>query len=265
MATVPAGEAPWTIHTPVFEGPLDLLLYLIKRDGIDLSQLRVTDIADSYLEYLDQMRELNLSVASEYLVMASTLIYLKSLELLPRTPALLESGDEEDPRAALLRRIQEFAAYQTALEELNQRPMLERDVYAREAVTVADPGRPLVASTDVFGLLERFSSLLQEAEKAKPTYSLAPLAKLSFEACCLWVLRALGGNGGVGDFRELITTLESKAERVLSFIAVLEMARVGWLMISQEGHMGPVRLEALVDADVDFQLLTGWVEQGAEA
>lgn len=265
MVSVPAGEAPWTIHTPVFEGPLDLLLYLIKRDGIDLSQLKVSDIADSYLEYIDQMRDINLSVASEYLVMASTLIYLKSLELLPRIPSLLDSGDEEDPREMLLRRIQEFAAYQTALEELNQRPMLDRDVYAREPVAVAAQARPLVVGTDVFGLLEQFSGLLREAATVEPTYRLAPLSQLSFEACCLWVLRALGGNGGVGDFREMIATLDAKAERVLSFIAVLEMGRVGWVLISQEDHLGPVRLEALVGADVDFQLLTGWVEQGAEA
>ena len=96
-------EAPWTIRTPVFEGPLDLLLYLIKRDGIDLSKLKVSDIADSYLEYIDQMRGLNLTIAAEYLVMASTLSYLKSLELLTRVPALLEAGEEEDPSEARLR------------------------------------------------------------------------------------------------------------------------------------------------------------------
>lgn len=265
VGSVPAGDALWTIHTPVFEGPLDLLLYLIKRDGIDLATLKVADIADSYLEYIEQMRELNLAVASEYLVMASTLIYLKSLEMLPRTPTLMDEGDEEDPREVLLRRIQEFAAYQTAMDELNQRPMLDRDVYAREPVAVEDEARPLVVATDVFGLLEQFSSLLRVAEEAEPTYTLSPIAKLSFEACCLWVLRVLGGAGGVGDFRELIASLESKAERVLSFIAVLEMGRVGWILLSQEGHLGPVRLEALVSEDVDFQALTGSIEQGAQA
>jgi segregation and condensation protein A len=262
---VSANEAPWTIRTPVFEGPLDLLLYLIKRDGIDISKLKVSDIADSYLEYIDQMRELNLTIASEYLVMASTLIYLKSLELLPRIPALLEAGEEEDPREALLRRIQEFAAYQGALEELNQRPMLNRDVYAREPQEVHGPGRPIVVAADVFGLLEQFSTLLRVAEETEPSYRLSPLTRLSFEDCCLWVLRVLGGPGGVVDFRELIASLDTKAERVLSFIAVLEMARVGWLLLSQAAHLGPVRLEAVVGPDVDFQALTGWNDQGAES
>ena len=138
--------------------------------------------------------------------MASTLIYLKSLELLPRIPALIEASDEEDPRQALLRRIQEFAAYQRASEELEQRPMMNRDVYVREPLELDGEGRPLVAATDAFGLLEQFSLLLKAVEAEEPTYSLAPETRLDFDACCLWVLRVIGGPGKSADFRELVAS-----------------------------------------------------------
>ena len=110
--------AAWTIVTDVFEGPLDLLLYLVKRDGVDLRALKLAAIADAYLTYLDQMRAVDLAIASEYLVMAAQLVHLKSLELLPRLPA----GLEEDPAEQLAQRIQEYAKYRAAADLLEQRP-----------------------------------------------------------------------------------------------------------------------------------------------
>ncbi len=103
IAVVPDGgaQAAWTIHTDVFDGPLDLLLYLVKREGIDLRALPVARIADSYLAYLERMRELNLSVAGDYLVMAASLVHLKSLELMPRLPTALE--EEEQRHGSVVR------------------------------------------------------------------------------------------------------------------------------------------------------------------
>jgi chromatin segregation and condensation protein Rec8/ScpA/Scc1 (kleisin family) len=121
----------------------------------------------------------------------------------------------------------------------------------------------LIAPTDAFGLLEQFSTLLQAYEAEEPTYALEPSSALDFEASCLWVLRVLGGPGKVTDFRELLTSQSTRAERVVCFIALLEMARVGWVLVRQEEHLGPIRLEAMVGEDVDFSAIMGRVEREA--
>ena len=125
-----AAPAPWTVHTEVFEGPLDLLLYLVRRDGVDLERLQVHRICDAYLDYLERMRSLRLNVAADYLVMAATLVHLKSLSLLPRSPTpVTEDGEEEDPAEALAQRLLEYQRFKEASEALEQRAMVGRDAF----------------------------------------------------------------------------------------------------------------------------------------
>ena len=122
-------EPDWVIRTEVFDGPLDLLLYLVRREGIDLRSLPVSRIADAYLSYIDRMRDLHLGVAGEYLVMADTLVWMKSLELLPRRPVIEEDEEGEDPREALARRLQAYAAVREGADVLESRPRVGRDVF----------------------------------------------------------------------------------------------------------------------------------------
>ena len=140
-------DTRWTIHTEVFDGPLDLLLYLVRRDGIDLLKLPVARIADSYLAYLDRLRALNLSIAADYLVMAATLVHLKSLELLPRPPTPVEE-DDLDPREELVRRLREHARIAAAADQLAARPLLGEAVHSRAPLEVDDGERPLTTSAD---------------------------------------------------------------------------------------------------------------------
>ena len=253
-----AAAAGWTIHTEVFDGPLDLLLYLIKRDGVDLRRIDVRQITDSYLAYLERMRELNLSLAGDYLVMAATLVHLKSLELLPRLPTVVE--DEEDPREALARQLREYARARDVADKLDARPLVGRDVFTRPAMGVAGD-RTVEAGVDLFGLLDVYCNLLLEAEAPEPVVELF-VPSVDFAGTCRSVLRALGGKGGTGELSGMLRSLPTRGQRVVAFIAVLEMIKQRWIGVAQSGHLGPVQLTQLVaDEQIDLQAVTGWVEQ----
>jgi segregation and condensation protein A len=240
----------FTVHTDVFDGPLDLLLYLVKRDGIDLRQVRIARVADAYCAYLDRMRELNISLASDYLVMASTLVHLKSLDLLPRPPAILEE-EEVDPREALARQLEAYEAYKLAAEALDARPMLDRDVFVRAPLDVGEVDRPLVPGVDAFALLDLYYAVLTRPAPAPPTHTIHR-AGIDLGALCRHVLVALGGPGGRADLGGLLRGFPTRAERVVAFLAVLEMARLGWLELAQAGHLAEVQLTSRVARDHDL-------------
>ncbi len=252
-----ADPQTWSVHTDVFDGPLDLLLYLVRRDGIDLRNLAITPIADAYLQYVERMRELHLGVAGEYLVMAATLVYLKSLELLPRRPTSVEEDEDvEDPREALARRLIEYERYRAAAAELDARPLLGRDSFARAPEQEDESTRPPSTDIDAFGLLELYYGLLVKADTTEPEHVIFE-AGVDFESCCRRVLGWLGGPGGQGDLAQLLGGLATVPERVVSFIAVLEMSRLQWLDLVQDFHLGPVHLTSRVEADHDLAQLTG--------
>jgi len=254
-----ARATSWTIHTEVFEGPLDLLLHLVKKEGVDIAKLPVAVIADSYLSYIERMRDLNLGVASEYLVMAATLMHLKSLELLPRPPVLQEA--DEDPREALARQLREYERYRAATDELVERPQLGRDVFGGGVIGEEAP-RPL-ERLDPFALLDVFVELLKRAdeEPVEPTVVLAPPG-LDFRSCCEAVVGALRLGAGHGELGALLGSLRSRAERVLAFIAVLEMAKRGWIHLEQSAHLGPVHLElTTAETVLEFDSLDSWIDE----
>ena len=260
MAGVEAGA--WTIHTDVFDGPLDLLLYLVKRDGVDIRRLDVRQITDSYLAYLDRMRDLNLSLAGDYLVMAATLVHLKSLELFPRLPTVVE--EEEDPREALERQLREYARVRQGADALDQRPQVDRDVFLRSPQPVDEDDR-VESGIDAFGLLDLYWELLQRHEAPEPIVELG-IGGVDFAGCCRAVLSALGGLGGRGELTAMLQSLARRAERVVTFVAVLEMVRQGWISVAQRVHLGPVELEQRVPSEaVDLQAITGWVAPAAES
>jgi segregation and condensation protein A len=257
-----AGQADvigWTIHTEVFDGPLDLLLYLVRRDGVDLRRIDVRQITDSYLAYLERMRELNLSLAGDYLVMAATLVHLKSLELLPRLPTVV--AEEEDPREALARQLREYAGARTLADDLGARPMVGRDVFTR-APQGLDGERHLDAGLDAFGLLDLYWQLLSRAEEPEPVVELH-IVTIDFAATCRSVLSALGGKGGTGELNQMLRSLDSRAQMVVTFIAVLEMVSQGWIDVRQDAHDAPVQVIQVVDRRaIDLGAITGWVEAG---
>ena len=250
-----ANALTWTVCTDVFDGPLDLLLYLVKRDGIDVRQVSMRSVCDSYLGFLDRLRDLHISVASDYLVMAATLCHLKSLELLPRPPSILEE-EEIDPREDLARRLETYAQYKQAAEELELRPQVGRDTFVREPLDVGEVDRPLIPGVDAFGLLEMYYQVLTRPEPTEPVHTIHK-PEVDLSKCCRTVLSALGGVGGTGDLRALLRLFKSKAERVITFVAVLEMCRLGWLKLEQAMHLAPVCVTSAVPADQSLAAFRG--------
>jgi segregation and condensation protein A len=177
MPVPEAPEAPealdpnFRIELPNFEGPLDLLLHLIRKHELDILDLPISFITDKYLEYLGLMGNLNLDVASEYLVMAATLAHIKSKMLLPRPPADQEDDevDQLDPRAELIRRLLEYQKYKTVARDLGDRAIAGRDVFSRGSPPPTGDGPPPLKQVSVFKLLDALKKI---AERVNASISL---------------------------------------------------------------------------------------------
>src|SRR5215468_5241088 len=158
------GRMTYRVRLDLFEGPLDLLLHLIKTNEVDVKDIPVAAITEQYLAHLDLMRELNLDIASEYLVMAATLTLIKSRLLLPTPDA--EEDEEADPRADLVRQLMEYQRYREAAAALAERPFLRRDVFAREASADGvppDPNAGLAVRVTLYELMQALRGVLARA------------------------------------------------------------------------------------------------------
>jgi segregation and condensation protein A len=241
------------VQTPDFEGPLDLLLYLIRRDGIELRNLPVAHITREYLAFLDLMESMDLGVAGDFLVMAATLCQLKSRELLPRDPDLLDD-EEEDPRERLVRRLIEYQRFKEASEDLYERPWLGREVYTRPEADLDPSDRPLARDLDSFALLESFYEILQRQAEEPPVLEVT-LEEYSFTERVAWILERLEG-GEPFPLERLFSGIQSRSQKVLTFLALLETTRLGMTVLEQDGHLAPVAVASLVRAeDADLSTL----------
>jgi len=158
----------YAIKLDIFEGPLDLLLYLIKKNEIDIYNIPIALVTEQYLSYLKMIKALNLDLAGEYLVMASTLIHIKSRLLLP--PPEEPEEEEEDPRAELVRQLIEHKTFKEIAESLGSRPLLERDVFTRAAVLPEELENPTadeeeLIEVSVFELIEAFHRIISQLDK----------------------------------------------------------------------------------------------------
>ncbi|HKA91452.1 MAG TPA: segregation/condensation protein A [Haliangiales bacterium] len=234
------------VHLPVFEGPLDLLLHLVKKHELDVLDIPVAFITEKYLEYLEIMRKLSLDVAGEYLLMAATLAHLKSRELLP-TPEVGPDEelpeDEADPRQELIRRLLEYQKYKSAAASLEARPVVGRNVFIRGMAMGEEGGEdsPL-AEVPVFKLIEALSDVLKKArvklshditvERLNIADRIRELAErldregaFSFSSCFAFVEPAEGAEArGAAQLRHDI---------VVTFLAILEMTRLKMILIAQ--------------------------------
>ncbi len=245
----------WLVQTEVFDGPLDLLLYLVKRDGIDLRRVSIARICDSYLGFLDRLRDLQVAIASDYLVMAATLVHLKSLELLPRPPVILEE-DDVDPKEQLAQRLETYAQFKAASEALERRAWLDRDTFVRAPQDVGEVEQPLVPGVDAFALLDLYYKVLVRPAAPEPVHTIHK-PDVDLGDCCRRVLKRLGGPGGRVDLTEVLRIFERRAERVVSFLAMLEMCRLGWILLVQAGHLQPVEVVSGVPVDQRLDAIRG--------
>jgi segregation and condensation protein A len=244
----PVTELPQDLYIPpyalqvfleAFEGPLDLLLYLIRRQNLDIRDIPIAEITRQYVEYIELMKEMQLELAGEYLLMAAMLAEIKSRMLLPRAEA--EDEEEEDPRAELVRRLQEYERFKKAAEDLSELPRLERDVN----VAVADaPERKvttklpditlkelLLAFHDVLKRAEMFSSLHVQRE---------PLSVRQRMSEILVRIKA----GKFSGFVDLFDPEEGRMGVAVTFIAILELLRESVIEVVQAESFAPLHVRA---------------------
>ena len=235
-------DAP-RIHVAEFDGPLDLLLYLIKRDKIDIHDIPIAPITRSYMEYLALMQELNLDVAGDFMVMAATLIHIKSKMLVPVDPTEAPGEEEqEDPREALVQRLLEFQRYKEAAGILHQQAQIRAATWTRPDTVLPvfrdDAGEEMLEA-GLFDLISAFKELL-ERRKTLLAHEVQSEGK-SIEQR-IEELLALLREGESLDFLELFAAQETKADMIVTFLALLELIRLKRVKVYQRGIFGPIRV-----------------------
>ncbi len=234
-------DAP-QIHLSVFEGPLDLLLYLIRREKVDIHDIPIAPITRQYMEYLDLMTELSLDVAGDFMVMAATLIHIKSKMLVPVEPTESEGEDEtEDPRAELVRRLLEFQRYKEAAGILHQQAQIRAATWMRPDSVVPkfdDAGEEMLEA-GLFDLIAAFKELL-DRRKALLAHEVEAEGKSIEER--IEEMLALIKEGESIEFLELFAAQETKGDMILTFLALLELIRLKRVKVYQRGIFGSIRV-----------------------
>jgi segregation and condensation protein A len=221
-----------------FEGPLDLLLYLIKRQNLDILEIPLEDTTRQYMQYIDLMQNLKIELAAEYLLMAAMLAEIKSRMLLPR-PA--ESEDEDDPRAELIRRLQEYERFKTAAENLDELPRVTREIHLTDIeLPELQQDRP-VPEVDLRDLLFAFKDAMSRADM----YSHHHIQReaLSVRERMSDVLSAIKGDGFT-DYTSLFTIEEGRRGVVVTLLAILELVKEQLIDLVQSEAFAPIHLKA---------------------
>jgi len=248
-----AGEPRYAVRLPVFEGPLDLLLHLIRLNEVDIIDIPIARIAEQYVEYLDVMHDLDLDVAGEYLLMAATLAWIKSRTLLPAE----SEGDEDegrDPRAELIARLLEYRRFKEVAGELGGRQLLGRDVFTGQGQDVdPTPDGEREIEVGVFDLIEAYRRVLRNATEAPAAHEIEAETVTVHERMVA-VMRALEGLESM-EFERVFVDYDGRRPTrlvvVATFLAILELTRLAALRLyqglSDEGAPeGPIRLRPVV-------------------
>ena len=233
------GAAPVVVKLERFEGPLDLLLHLIKRDEIDIYDIPIARITQQYLAYLDLMRALDLEVAGEFLVMAATLMRVKARMLLPATP-LDEEEEEGDPREELVQRLLEYRQFKEAASTLRLREDERRLLYERGMLPSEDDAGPLpLAPASLFDLLDAFHRVI--ARLPEPAVYEVRADVYDVEEKMAAIARAVAEDGS-GMFSALLMRCRARAEMIVTFIALLELIKIGQVTVIQAEHFDDITI-----------------------
>jgi segregation and condensation protein A len=245
----PISQLPRDLYIPpqalevfleAFEGPLDLLLYLIRRQNLNILDIPLAEITRQYIQYIELMQDLQLELAGEYLVMAATLAELKSRMLLPR-PKLDEEG-EEDPRAELVRRLQEYERFKRAAAGIDELPRLERDVWPTSAELKE---RQLLRTLPHIALQEMLVAFKDVVVRAQMfAHHHIQRERLSVGERMSEILAALGGGAGFVPFQQLFRPAEGRMGITITFAAILELMREGLIDIVQAQAYAPLHVRA---------------------
>jgi len=228
----------YEVRLDIFEGPLDLLIHLIRKNEVDIFDIPIAAITDQYLAYIDLMEALNITLAGEFLVMASTLIHIKSRMLLPGA-----EEEEEDPRLEITRPLMEYMRFKELAGELSERDMLERDVFARRFPSDYKnrflSEEPLI-EVSLFQLIDAFKRVMEQrlpGEQLK--FHIEPW---SLKKKTAFIMDRLKEQGGLF-FGELFTEDRTVGEFIITFLAILELVQMGLLRIFQTDPEKDIRVE----------------------
>ncbi len=227
------------IFLDAFEGPLDLLLYLIKRQNLDILNIPLAKITAQYIEYIGLMQELKLELAAEYLVMAAMLAEIKSRMLLPRQAE--EDEESEDPRAELIRRLQEYERFKQAAEDIHGLPQLGRDVYQTQVEVLDKHVEHSPPDLDLRELLLALKDVLQRADMF--TRHQISRDSLSLRERMSRVLEKINP-GAFTDFTDLFDITEGREGVVVTFMAILELLKQYLIEMVQTEDFGPIHVKA---------------------
>jgi len=237
-------EADYKVKLEVFEGPLDLLLYLIKQDEIDIYDISLERITSQYLEYLQAFKELNIELAGEFVVMAANLIYLKSRSLLPidqQPPE--EDAAEDDPRWELIRQLIEYKKFKEAAAELHLRELEQERIFAREGASALADGEPLrLGDVGIFQLINAFQTVLKRIEARQDVQEIFG-ERFSVSEKIDAILQRVA-TGAPLRFSELFGAVVSRLEVVVTFLALLELIRLKQVRAFQKNVFEEIEIAA---------------------
>lgn len=240
----PSGAPGYRVKLPTFEGPLDLLLHLVRKHELDILNIPIAFITQQYTAYMQLLERLNIDLAADYLLMAATLVHIKTRTLLPDPPPEesdpSEAEDAEDPRAELVRRLLEYQKYQGAAGELGKRPLRGRDVFGRGLTESSAAVPASLAAVGVFQLLDAFQAVLERTRKLQDHK--VELEEFSISDKIDDVRRILGERGRT-EFANLFNRQGSRAEMIVTFLALLEMVRLQLTTLQQSGPLEPIYIE----------------------
>lgn len=240
----------YEVRLEIFQGPLDLLLHLIRKNELDIFDIPIATITDQYLEYLDMMKALNINVVGDFLVMASTLIHIKSRMLVPG----LEGGEEEeeDPRVEIMRPLLEYLRLKEMAGELSERELLGRDIFARRLspdykVQLEDAESLLHVS--LFQLMDAFKRVVDQRLPGVPLR--IEFDKWSIKDKATFIIERLKNDGSVS-FSDLFAGDRTISEFIITFLALLELVHLGMVRLFQPDPYKDIRLEARFEDNEDI-------------
>lgn len=240
-------DSEYKVKLDVFEGPLDLLLYLIKKDEVDIYDISIERITRQYLEYIETFQMLNIELAGEFIVMASNLLYIKSRTLLPVDQQMPdEEGEEDDPRWELIRQLVEYKKFKEAAEQLRSREALAENLFPRAPLTPEEqPDANLtIAEVGVFDLIRAFQNVLKRLQQPE---DLREIFEENFTvADKIELLLRVTRPGETVKFDDLFAEATSRSEMVVTFLALLELIRLKQLRVTQTESFGEIMIERVV-------------------
>jgi segregation and condensation protein A len=234
----------YKVKLEIFEGPLDLLLYLIKRDELDIYDISIERITRQYLEYLQSFKELNIDVAGEFIVMAANLLYIKSRSLLPvdqQPPE--EEAEEDDPRWELIRQLIEYKKFKEAAAQLHDRALEQENIFVRGGISTAESMRPLLlGEVGIFQLINAFQNVIKRVEAREELQQI--FGENYTVSDKIETILARVSEGGALKFSELFAEMASRIEIVVTFLALLELIRLKQVRAIQPGQFGEIEIAA---------------------